>query len=241
MKKISLVAIILGLVFTACDKSEGLAGDNASNGKGGSMARFTIVGDNLYTVDQGTLNVFDLEDPKKPISIKKLPVGFNIETIFADLNTLYLGSDWGMYIYDITDPSNPIQLSLYQHIYSCDPVVANDSIAYVTLHTETFCGRNTNELQVVNIKDKTKPSFVSSLNMTKPLGLGIDGKNLFVCDNGLKIYSLSDPYHPAFKKHFKIPAIDVIPDDNLLLVLAEDGLHQYYYRNDTINYLSHIQ
>jgi hypothetical protein len=114
-------------------------------------------------------------------------------------------------------------------------------MAYLTMRTETFCGRKTNELQVVDIKDRTYPKFVSSVPMTKPFGLGLDGTRLFVCDSGLKLFSLENPMHPSLMKTFNIPAMDVIPDNNLLLVLAEDGLHQYKYMNDTITYLSHIQ
>ena len=77
--------------------------------------------------------------------------------------------------------------------------------------------------------------------MVKPYGLGLDGDKLFVCDNGLKVFSLADPMAPLLTKGFNIPAIDVIPDANLLLVLATDGLHQYKYQNDTITFLSHLQ
>ncbi len=242
MKKNILTLVCIGIIALGCKESSDISSPGSSStGKGGSMARFTIVADKLYAVDNRSINVFDISNAKTLDSINKQDIGFNIETIFANGKYLYLGSQDGMYIFDLTDPSYPNQLSKYQHIRSCDPVVANDTVAYVTLHAESFCGRSTNELQVVNIKNKQQPKFESSLPMTKPLGLGIDGKTLFVCDNGLKIYTLTDPYHPTFKKYFNIPAYDVIPDDNLLLVLANDGLHQYSYQNDTIKYLSHIK
>jgi hypothetical protein len=229
------------LLITGCEKSESGIGSDNSSGKGGSMARFTISKNYLYTVDQQKLNVFSLSNPDVPIHVKNLSAGFNIETIFARNNTLFLGSQWGMYIFDITEPENPVNLSFFQHIYSCDPVVANDTLAYLTMRTETFCGRSTNELQVIDIRNLKNPKFVSSVNMTKPYGLGIDGNTLFVCDYGLKVFSLSDPLNPKLTKTFNIPAIDVIPDENLLLILATDGLHQYSYQNDTVKFLSHLQ
>lgn len=238
-----LLFILLAVcVMNSCEKSDSNTNsDGANAGKGGSMARFTIANNHLYTVDQQKLNVFDLSSPLNPVSITNVPVGFNIETIFAHDNTLYLGSQGGMYIYDISQPESPVSLSYFQHIYSCDPVVANDTMAYLTMRTESFCGRNTNELQVIDIKNKNKPVFVSSVTMTKPYGLGLDGNKLFVCDNGLKVFSLADPKHPSLMNTFNIPAVDVIPDENLLMVLATDGLHQYRYQNDTITYLSHVQ
>lgn len=240
MKNFTL--IILGIfTFLACEKSENSGFDSANSGKGGSMARFTIANNYLYTVDNQKLNVFDISNSQKPVLKKNMQAGFNIETIFVNKNTLFMGSEWGMYIFDISQPENPTSLSFFQHIYSCDPVVANDTLAYLTMRTESFCGRNTNELQVIDIKDRTLPKFVTSVAMTQPRGLGIEGKLLFVCDDGLKLFSLDNPLNPVFKKKFNIPAIDVIPDNNVLMVLATDGLHQYKFENDTIQYLSHLQ
>jgi hypothetical protein len=232
------------LVFTliSCESSDtdGTSSDT-STGKGGSMARFTIANNYLYTVDNENLKVFSLSNPEKPVAVQTVQAGFHIETIFAFKNTLYLGSQWGIYIFDITTPDSPQKLTYYSHIYSCDPVVANDSLAYLTMRTGTYCGRNTNELQVINIKDKKNPKFVKSIPMTFPQGLGFEDKNLFVCDGGLKVFSLEDPVQPVLKKTFNIPAVDVIPDKNLLMVMATDGLHQYWFDNDTITYLSHLQ
>ncbi|NJK98634.1 MAG: hypothetical protein HC905_30275 [Bacteroidales bacterium] len=206
MRKLFYIWVMVS-ILVSCDKADSGTSSDSSSGKGGSMARFTISKNYLYTVDQQKLNVFNLIEPEKPVFVKNLQAGFNIETIFAHNNTLYLGSEWGMYMYDITIPESPEYISNYQHIYSCDPVVANDTVAYVTLRTESFCGRNTNELQIVNIKNKKSPFFVSRVLMTKPMGLGLDGNTLFVCDNGLKVFSLTDPYTPSLKKKFNIPAL----------------------------------
>lgn len=235
-----IIATIVALIY-GCEKSDSGSSDTSSSGKGGSLARFTIAGNQLYTVDSRNLNIFNLDNPAAPGKISSKSVGFNIETIFAYQNTLYMGSQNGMYIYDISIPDEPQYKTCYQHIYSCDPVVANDTVAYVTLHTESMCGRNTNELQVVDVRDKKNPKFVKSIGMTQPRGLGMEGKTLFVCDNGLKVYSISSLFQPVYLKKFNIPAIDVIPNNNLLLVMASDGLHQYTFDNDTIYHLSKIQ
>ncbi|HEX3007917.1 MAG TPA: hypothetical protein VHO90_09915 [Bacteroidales bacterium] len=244
MKKIRSCLIVLSLFATiliSCESSDsdGTSGDGS--GKGGSLARFTISRNYLYTVDDQNLKVFNISQADAPDLVQTIPVGFRIETIFTKNNALFIGSEWGMYIYDITNPTSPEKLCYYQHIYSCDPIVANDTLAYLTLRTESFCGRNTNELQVIDIRDLSNPKFVSSVAMTKPYGLGVDGKHLFVCDNGLKVLSLADARHPSLLKKFNIPALDVIADNNLLMVLAADGLYQYSYQNDTISFLSHIE
>lgn len=236
-----LIVLLVLAVTLSCENSESGGDPQGSSGKGGSMACFTISDNHLYSVDRWKLNVFDISDPGNPVFVKSMGIGQGVETIFALNHTLFLGSQSGMFIFDISDPTNPVSLSFFQHIYSCDPVVANDTIAYLTMRTETFCGRNTNELQVIDIKNKRSPNFISSVPMTKPFGLGLDRDKLFVCDNGLKVFSLENPFHPVLMKTFSIPAMDVIPDNDLLLVLALDGLHQYKYANDTITFLSHLQ
>jgi hypothetical protein len=246
MKNILLILCIVLAVAYACDKGSGDPGSNSnmegggSTGTGGSLARFTIAGNHLFTVDNQKLKSFGLENETQPVYLSETNAGFNIETIFARGNTLFLGSQSGMYIYDISNPSDPNQLCYYQHIYSCDPVVADSNYAYVTLSTTSRCGRNVNELQIIDIKDLSKPYFLKSYPMTQPQGLGIDNRELFVCDDGLKIYDASDVKNLRLKYKFSIPAIDVIPMNNLLMVLADNGLYQYHYENGQVTLLSKL-
>ena len=44
-----------------------------------------------------------------------------------------------MQIYDNSQPEIPLTSSSFFHATSCDPVVANDSMAYVTLRTGNTC------------------------------------------------------------------------------------------------------
>jgi hypothetical protein len=247
MKKIYNILIVFGcaiLFIVACQKNDSSSNYNgdtnggSNSGKGGSLARFTIAGDYLYTVDNTNLKSFNISNESQPVFSSEISAGFNIETIFARSNVLFLGSQNGMYIYDITVPNFPVKLCCYQHIYSCDPVVADDKYAYVTLSTTSRCGRNVNELQIIDIQNLSSPYFVKSYAMTQPNGLGIDNGELFVCDEGLKVYDATDVKNLKLKYKFNIPAIDVIPIDNHLMVLAENGLFQYSYVNGQVNLLS---
>jgi hypothetical protein len=70
--------------------------------------------------------------------------------------------------------------------------------------------------------------------MSYPLGLGIDGSVLFICegDFGLKVYDATDPKAITSNKLSEIKGIsptDVIPLNNLLIVTAKDGVYQYDY------------
>ena len=68
--------------------------------------------------------------------------------------------------------------------------------------------------------------------MTNPKGLGIDNGKLFLCDDGLKIYKVTDPQTIMSNQlaHYSgMNGYDVIPQNNILLMIASDGLYQYNY------------
>ena len=69
MKKVFFSLFVI-VVLIACDKSA--MSDTAASfqgGQGGSMARFAIVGNYLYTVDRENLKVFDITNPAEPLTI----------------------------------------------------------------------------------------------------------------------------------------------------------------------------
>lgn len=216
-------------------------------GTGGSMARFTIVGDFLYSVGESQLHVFDisdLQDPKQGI-IKDL--GWGIETIFPYENKLFIGSQTGMHIYDIEKSDVPVKLTDFEHIRSCDPVVVEDSLAYVTLRGGNSCRTGfANQLDVINIKNPSLPVLLTSYSMEDPHGLGIDHGILFVCEGefGLKIYDAADPMHISshlLQSYNGLNAYDVIPYNNLLIMIGDDGIYQFDYSDpEDIQLLSAI-
>lgn len=241
--KYFLIILSLTLVLFSCDS--GSTKDNSGvpgEGKGGSTARFTICGNYLYTVNSSDMRVFSLIDPANPAALTKVDIGFGIETIFPRGDSLlFVGSQSGMYIYTISFSGYPSKQSYFQHIKSCDPVVADSKYAYVTLNSISFrCGRSTNELQIIDISNLNYPYLKTAYPMFGPKGLGIDNKTLFVCDNGLKVYDVSDVMNIKLKQNFNISANDVIPYYGNLLVIGNDGFYQYKYQNDTITFLSKI-
>ena len=210
------------------------------------MARFGIKEDVLYIVNTNTLEVFDITNKTTPSKINDLYPGWNIETMFLTENEMYLGTTTGMVIFDISTPSSPVFKTFYSHARSCDPVVVDDTLAYVTLRTGTNCGGNLNCLDVVNIKDINSPQTIRSYGMTNPHGLGKDGDLLFICDGsaGLKVYDASDPKNITdhlICNYHGIQAWDVIPLGNILILIGDDGLYQYDYSDvNNINLVSSI-
>jgi hypothetical protein len=205
-------------------------------GVGGSMARFTIYDNYLYTVDNTNLQLFNITNPTNPTHHGKVFLGWGIETIFPYTDKLFIGSTTGMHIYDNADPSHPKHLSTYQHVNSCDPVVVEGNFAYVTLRSGTQCAGFTNQLDVLNISDLRNPKLIKTYPMQNPHGLGIDQSTLFLCEGtfGLKVFDIADKLQidKNLLAHFRnLDAYDVIPLNNVLMVIGKEGLYQYDYRD----------
>lgn len=211
------------------------ADSSGATGVGGSTARFTIVGDYLYTIDTNYLYLFRIQDSGVPTVWLKQWVGWNIETIFPFVGNLLIGSTSAMYIYDVSaDASSPFLVSSVTHFTSCDPVVAEGDYAFVTLRSGSTCGNSdTNELQIIDISDLNYPKLKARKSMYSPSGLGIENGILFICDGmaGVKIFDArKTPDNPKFLQQINIEnPKDVIPYDNTLIITSDIGVMQYDY------------
>ncbi|TDE13968.1 hypothetical protein E0F88_18205 [Dyadobacter psychrotolerans] len=203
-----------------------------SNGQAGSMARFALHQNFLYTVSQSSLQLFNISNPREPKDFKTINMGWGIETIFPYQNKLFIGSSTGMFIYDNSNPAEPVKLSSFQHGRACDPVVVHDDIAYVTLRTGTACVGSQNQLDLVDVSNPSAPQLIKSYQMQNPHGLSIDFPNLYLCEgeHGLKVFDVKDKFavNDHQLAHFKdMDAYDVISLGKTLLLIGKDGFYQY--------------
>ncbi len=225
----------------ACTKSENdlsNGGKNSPAGKSGSTARIIVKGDYLYAVDKSSLKVVDISNPADPVYVKTVNIGFGIETIYPFKDYLFIGSNGGVYIYGLKDPANPKRLSQFEHLTACDPVIANDSLAFVTLRNNNVCHRwnDTREIDVLDIKDILNPN-IRTVYYTHyyPYGLDMNDSLLFVChgENGLGVYDihkiLNNNQNADISYINGINAFDAILWQNKLFVIGESGFYQYDY------------
>lgn len=231
MKKLYALCLLALLVIAGCSEdsnssTENMIGDN--DGTGGSLAIFALKDNYLYTVDNATLNVFSLQDASGPVKVNDIEIGFNIETLFSNGNYLYIGSQNGMFMYSVTNPENPQLLAAVEHFTACDPVVANATHAFVTLHSNSFCGDNINELHVYDIANPEEPLLVHVRNLTFPKGLGLYGANyLVVCDDEIKIFDITNPAEPVLAASINKQCNDVIIKDNNLFAVGSNAVYHY--------------
>lgn len=208
-----------------------------STGTPGSLSRFTIVGDRLYTVGKSELQSFDIRRPWDPVKKGTCWVGWNVETLGGHENLLLIGSADGMYIYDTANPDQLVRRGRLLHATARDPVVAQGTTAYLTL------SGTINQLDVIDIQDPAAPRLMRSYNMRRPQGLGLDGKHLFLCDgeDGLKVFDATNPMD--LKLVDRVPGLlprDLIASDQLLITTTQNGVFQYSYASLPLRFLSQM-
>jgi len=249
-----LVVSILTIWLFACTPSSDVggsggdigSGDGGSDGINGSYTAMIAVDDRLYYVDNTTLFTSDISNPANIQVIDQQDVGNNIETLFHRKGLIFIGSGPALYIYELDDNRVPQRVSetvyerFSQDMVPCDPVVADDQYAYVTLSSNipdifaNGCQRFTpvNELRIYDITDIETPMLVSTTDMTEPKGLAVDGDILFVCDSaaGLKVYDVSDRVNPQLLYSFEDEeTYDVIARGGLLVVTGPSAIMEYDY------------
>lgn len=222
------VFLIFGLSCSE-DSQDFFSNDNA-NGQGGSMARFTLVNNFLYVVDNSNLSTYNVTQAENPIFVNTQGLDFGIETIYPYEDFLLIGSTTGMYIYEIGSNGVPSFLSEFEHVESCDPVVTDGTYAYVTLRSGSICWGSVNRMEILNIENPRNPQLVKTIEMSNPKGLALNGNYLFVCDGneGIVVFDKTNGANPL-----QIGAIDgfsandVIVRDNRLMAVCPDGLRQF--------------
>jgi hypothetical protein len=218
------------LVAVGCNAGSATGPVSTATGQGGSMARFAITGNRLYTVGERSLTIFDISQPTAPQQRSTFGIGAQIETVFPFEDKLFIGAENGMSVYDISDADHPTFLNKVLHMRSRDPVVTDGKFAYVTL-------RDLHVLEVLDIRKLDSVTLVRDYYMPDPQGLGIDSGVLFIANGVSGLYQqaidstgrLTDD--PVTISHYD--AYDVIPRNGLLVSTGDLGITQFDYHDLT--------
>jgi hypothetical protein len=233
-------------LLVSCDDNSQSEFNFSSSGTGGSMARFTTVSGDLFTITPRGIERYDVGSDGSLELINVFQAGTAPETLFPFGGYLLVGAPEAMYIFNVADFAQPKLVSRYNHIEACDPVVAQGDYAYVTLRKGSTCRGNVEDrLEVIDISDLTTPELVEVYPTPSPYGLGIDGRWLFVCNgqSGLSVYDATQADDlKLIDRYTQWHAYDVIPHSGRLILTGQDGIFQYDYSDiDTLRLLSKIQ
>ena len=208
---------------------------SSGTGIGGSFARFTVVNDYLYTVDQNNLKSFLISNPSDPQLKNTNVIGWGIETIFPYKDKLFVGSNTGMYIFDNSRPESPVLLSTFEHARACDPVVVHGNTAYVTLRDGSQCTGFTNQLEIIDITNVLQPKRIKTYPMSNPHGLSYNEGKIYLAEGeyGFRVLDVEDSNNVNELCHVKnIHSYDMISlSKERLFMIGDDGFYQYNVSN----------
>jgi hypothetical protein len=108
---------------------------SGTEGVGGSYAIFAVIDTFLYYISGSSVITMSISKPDSPVKLNETFVDWSIETLFPTQKYLFVGSSGGVFILDRSNPSNPVQVGMLAHVRAYDPVVVQDTVAYVTLRT----------------------------------------------------------------------------------------------------------
>ncbi len=205
------------------------------NGQTGSFSRFAQVNNYLYVSNGFSITPIDITSPLT-LTVKQPIFSNEIETMYGFNNSILAGGPNGMYIYNLSNPAVPASQGIFNHWRGCDPVVAQNNVAYVTVRggNDTRCGGSRNVLQAIDITNFSQPTLIKTYEMLHPFGLGIFNNKLGICDGtaGFKLYNAVNSNNLLLQSTlFNVNAFDVIMNDEIALLIAKDGMYQYNISN----------
>lgn len=234
------------LIITACGGEGSLSGLSSASssgveglesgpqsGKSGSLAQFIIKDNYLYSVLDERLKTYSIGNDLKLNFEEEQHLDFRVETIFPFREYLLLGARSGVFIYKTVDNGLPIYVSEFEHVFSCDPVVAQGDYAYLTLREANDC-RGEDRFDILDISNIQDPKLVLSKSIESPFGLAVDGDYLFICQgtSGISVFDISNKEEPELIHHSTTTvAKDIIldPAKKIAMFMGYDKLIQWDY------------
>ncbi|MEZ4985795.1 MAG: hypothetical protein R2795_12305 [Saprospiraceae bacterium] len=241
----TLLSLTILVLFAGC-ASDASVSEVATNGQSGSITRFVVYGDYMYTLNPNEVQTWSIANEDKPQLLHTLATDYGLETIIIYDETIYIGSRTALYILDISQPATPVLLSQTDRdaffFGGCDPVVVKDNYAYSTIKIiENVCGsfNSISALLTYDVTDKTNPVVTNEQFLDIPNGLGVQGDYLFVCDEGMDqivVFDITDPANPQ-PTEYNVPLtdpVDVIARNGELIVSTKTDF-QFYDITDIAN------
>lgn len=209
----------------------------------GTLNKIAVHQNYVYVIGNDCIFTFQ-DSPSNITKLNKEYVGSNLETIYPQNNNLFIGTRFSMIVMSISNPSMPSYISEYNHPTSCDPVLPNGNVAYLTLRTGDFsgCSGDVNSISVLNISNVSNPIKIDEFTLASPYGMTLINTNLFVGEgaNGITIFDATNPSSIVQTTHnASVKAFDIIKHptiNDVILTTGTNGLTQYKIDYTTMNF-----
>ncbi len=136
----------------------------------------------------GTARILDVSDPASVHVEGTMSIG---GLVCAADGKAYVGGNGSLFVVNVTTPSAPDVIGSNDVLCFAYDVVVRDSYAYIAAGADG--------LLTVDISDPAIPVIVATNRMGYTVyWLDISGDYLYAADNGVSVFSLSDPAAPSF-------------------------------------------
>jgi len=153
--------------------------------------------DYLFIGSQTGMFIFDARDIKVPVKVSEFRHARSCDPVFVEGNRAYITlrsggrcgpTDNALHIVDIKDVLNPVLITSYLMTNPAGLSVAN-GIAYIC---------DNRFIRIVDVRDEGSVHELSSIELGNSYDVIYnDGLLFIVAPNGVFIYNVSDPVHPA--------------------------------------------
>jgi len=213
-----------GIFSASAPGGQILQGRLSDNGIDGTLFAQLVKGKYLYTAEQTDkgpfVNIYDLTaTPPAMVGFYSEP-GQDPLSLALLGSVLYVGTQEGLVVLDISNPSSPVKITALPTPSSSLAVAGN----------VLYDGTTDNRLVVFDITNPKNPAQLNQMNLPDfPVNMTVAGNLLLVADNtaGLLTFSIAVPSSPVSLSQFQAPGSsatnDVAMDGNDALVAATDG------------------
>lgn len=238
MKKTTLFLLILTL-FACSNDANDFSPDLSGTGTGGSLAKFTVLNNHLVVLNGQNVRNYSIEPGGELRFINEIFVGGQLETIFPyGNNNLLIGSSNAVHFLGIQNDGQIAYVSAYEHLTACDPVVAQDGIAFSTLKISDCRSGTIDFLEAIDISDIENPQVLKVYETQSPFGLAIRNSRLFVCEKGgLTMYHYTENGTLTEIDFQTLPdaiPLDVIVSDTHLVIRTDNGFYNMSYGDSSL-------
>ena len=186
-------------------------------------------GDTLVVLDYnsndvtGRISTVDVSDPYNPVTLAYhtstfVPWGMEISGDYA-----FVADRSGeLTAYDVSDPENIQEVGSFntlpndKHLNDAYDVAIKGNYAYVSgnIANAVASGAKIGQVFVVDISDPKNMQYIKSIIGGAPVGLDIEGNNLYVADqySSLRVYDITNPASPLRAGALGLPGIPIYVD-----------------------------
>lgn len=197
------------------------------------ITKFYTDKNNLFVTTKTGINQYTVATNGTSVVLKEaIKIPYFVESIIYQKDTLFLSSQDGLHLYDIKTKAD---VKLITGIKPCNKVILKDTLLYILKGIQYCVDTATIGLKIYNLKDLKKIKFVAYYPLKTPTDMVIVGKNLFIANDKLGIFSydLTNPRRPNFTGNASNrQAITIVAKDNTLWVKDSANISQYVFGTD---------